>query len=104
MIRKAFVMTVNPGCEAEYQRRHNPIWPDLERVLKSHGANNYSIFLLKATGQLFAYVEVEDESRWSAIAKTPECQRWWAHMRDLMPCNPDGSPSAQDLTEVFHLS
>ena len=33
MIRKAFVMQVNAGSEAEYIRRHNPIWPELEAVL-----------------------------------------------------------------------
>ena len=33
MIRKAFVMTVHPGCEAEYEKRHHPIWPELEAVL-----------------------------------------------------------------------
>jgi L-rhamnose mutarotase len=103
MIRKTFVMSVFHGCEGEYQRRHNPIWPELDRVLKSHGAHNYSIFLNRATNQLFAYVEVEDEARWSAIAKTPECRRWWAHMRDLMQCNPDDSPKGVDLDEVFHL-
>lgn len=37
MIRKAFVMQVNPDAHEEYQRRHNPIWPELEAVLKSHG-------------------------------------------------------------------
>ena len=32
MIRKAFVMQVNPDAHEEYQRRHNPIWPELEAV------------------------------------------------------------------------
>ncbi len=45
MIRKAFVMQVNPDAHEEYQRRHNPIWPELEAVLKSHGAHNYAIYL-----------------------------------------------------------
>jgi len=40
-IRKAFVMSVNPGLGEEYERRHNPIWLDLERVLKDHGVSNY---------------------------------------------------------------
>jgi L-rhamnose mutarotase len=31
------------------------------------------------------------------------CQRWWRFMRELMPSNPDGSPVARDLLEVFHL-
>jgi L-rhamnose mutarotase len=26
--RKAFVMSVNPGAEQEYEKRHNPIWPE----------------------------------------------------------------------------
>ncbi|MGL9774735.1 MAG: L-rhamnose mutarotase [Sodalis sp. (in: enterobacteria)] len=29
MIRKAFVMQVNPDTHQEYERRHNPIWPAL---------------------------------------------------------------------------
>jgi len=103
MIRKAFVMSVSPGEEAEYERRHRPIWDELAAVLKSHGAHNYSIFLHPTTLQLFAYVEIEDEARWNAIAKTPVCQKWWKHMGDIMPSNPDTSPVAQGLKEVFYL-
>lgn len=103
MIRKAFVMQLKPGFEAEYQRRHQPIWPDLAAVLKSHGASNYSIFLDPASLRLFGYVEIEDESRWAAIAKTAVCRRWWAHMRELMDTQPDNSPVSLALHEVFHL-
>lgn len=103
MIRKAFVMSVNPGREAEYEHRHRPIWPELEAVLKTHGVHNYSIFLDASTRTLFAYAEVEDEARWGAIAATPECQKWWCHMGDIMPANPDHSPVARNLREVFHL-
>lgn len=104
MIRKAFVMSVNPGCETEYIRRHTPIWPELETILKEHGVRNYSIFLLAETRQLFAYVEIESEGRWAAIAATPECQEWWRHMADLMPHHEkDHSPIAEATIEVFHL-
>ncbi|MEO6005923.1 MAG: L-rhamnose mutarotase [Opitutus sp.] len=103
MIRKAFVMSVHAGQETEYERRHQPIWPELEAVLKSHGVHNYSIFLHPETRQLFGYAEVEDEARWNAISQTPECQRWWKHMSTVMPANPDHSPVAQSLREVFHL-
>jgi L-rhamnose mutarotase len=104
MIRKAFVMAVNIGAETEYERRHNPVWPDLERMLKAHGVRNYSIFLLPQTRQLFAYAEIENESQWVAIASTAECRRWWHYMADLMPHNADGSPMAMDLREVSHLA
>jgi L-rhamnose mutarotase len=103
MIRKAFVMAVNAGAEKEYQLRHNPIWPDLEHVLKQHGVSNYSIFLHPGTRQLFAYAEIDSEEKWEAIAKTPECQRWWRHMAELMPHQSDGAPIAEAVVEVFHL-
>jgi L-rhamnose mutarotase len=103
MIRKAFVMSVDAGQEAEYERRHRPIWPELEAVLRAHGVSSYSIFLHLQTRQLFAYAEIEDEARWAAIAQTDVCRRWWAHMGAIMPANADGSPIAVTLPEVFHI-
>lgn len=103
MIRKAFVMSVNPDSHEAYERRHRPIWPELQAVLKDHGVQNYSIFLLAETNQLFAYAEIEDEARWAAIAQTDVCQRWWKHMGDVMPSNPDNSPVSAPLVEVFHI-
>ncbi len=103
MIRKAFVMSVNPDQHAEYERRHRPIWPELEDTLKEHGVLSYSIFLNEETHQLFAYAEIEDEAQWAAIARTEICGKWWAHMGDIMPANPDNSPVAGDLREVFHI-
>lgn len=64
MIRKAFVMQVNPDAHEEYARRHNPIWPELEAVLKTHGAHHYAIYLDKERNLLFATVEIESEARW----------------------------------------
>ncbi|MEP6787416.1 MAG: L-rhamnose mutarotase [Acidobacteriota bacterium] len=103
MIRKAFLMSVNPDAHEEYDRRHSPIWSDLASVLKSHGVHNYSIFLEPITNQLFAYAEIESEDQWQAIAETDECRRWWAYMRDVMPTNEDNSPISTELREVFHI-
>ena len=103
MIRKAFAMQLNPGSREEYKKRHTPIWPELQQVLRDHGAHNYSIFLEPTTNRLFGYVEIEDEKRWNAIANTPICKKWWAHMRDIMSTNPDNSPTSVELPEVFHL-
>jgi L-rhamnose mutarotase len=103
MIRKAFRMSVHPDRHAEYARRHDPIWKELEDALLEHGVRSYSIYLDPQTSELFAYAEIEDEERWRAIASTPVCRRWWQHMKELMPSNEDGSPVAHDLREVFHL-
>lgn len=96
-------MSVDPAQYAEYERRHRPIWAELEAVLKSHGVSNYSIYLDEETGQLFGYAEIESEVLWNAIASTDECKRWWAFMKDIMPSNGDNSPISRELREVFHL-
>lgn len=103
MIRKAFRMSVHKGQEAEYERRHNPVWQDLAATLSAHGVTNYSIFIDRQTGDLFAYAEIESDERWDAIAETDVCRRWWKHMRELMPSKPDGEPVTRPLIEVFHL-
>jgi L-rhamnose mutarotase len=96
-------MSVNPGAAEEYERRHRPIWKELEDTLLAHGVTTYSIYLDPDTLDLFGYVEVEDEGRWAAVAHTDVCRRWWRHMQDVMPANPDASPVSRDLREVFHI-
>jgi L-rhamnose mutarotase len=103
MVRKAFRMSVHRGREAEYERRHNPIWPELEATLREHGVRQYSIFLDPETNDLFGYVEIDSEARWEAIASTEVCRRWWTSMRELMPSHADDSPVSRALREVFYI-
>jgi len=103
VLRKAFKMSVHPDRHEEYARRHNPIWQELQDTLVAHGVCHYSIYLDPETSELFAYAEIESEERWQAIARTEVCRRWWRHMREVMPSNPDDSPVARELREVFHL-
>ena len=81
-IRKAFIMSVKAGAEEEYEERHNPIWPDLEKVLKDYGVLNYLIFLHTETHQLFGYAEIESEEQWAPVGLTEACQGCWQHMGD----------------------
>ena len=96
-------MRVNAGATEEYERRHRPIWVDLEKTLFEHGVRTYSIYLDPESLDLFAYVEMEDEDLWNRIAATDACRRWWRFMRDIMPVNADSSPVSRDLREVFHI-
>jgi len=105
MIRKAFLMEVQPGKAASYEKTHNPIWPELQEIFKKQGVCNYSIFLHEPTRQLFGYVEIEDEARWNAIAETAVCRKWWKYMKNfLVSASPD-SPKAkeEELREIFHM-
>ncbi|UOQ44990.1 L-rhamnose mutarotase [Halobacillus salinarum] len=103
MIRKASVMYVNKGSYEEYKRRHDELWPEMNAALKEHGAHNYSIFLNEQTGELFAYLEIEDEEKWEQMSGTDVCRRWWAYMADIMETNDDHSPVSVELKDMFYL-
>jgi L-rhamnose mutarotase len=49
MKRHAFKMKLKPGMAAEYQRRHDEIWPELARELRAAGVSDYSIFFDEET-------------------------------------------------------
>jgi len=103
MIRKASVMKLIEGFQEEYKKRHDELWPEMEKELKNHGAHHYSIFLDEKTNNLFAYVEIENEEIWNEMSQTDICQKWWAYMKDIMETNPDNSPVSIDLRQVFYL-
>jgi L-rhamnose mutarotase len=105
MIRKAVLFQCRPGMAAEYERRHNPIWRELEKLLKEHGCHNYSIYIHDKTGMLFGYVEIEDEKKLERIGENELCQRWWGEMTKLLVCESEGAAKGKEepLREVFHL-
>jgi L-rhamnose mutarotase len=102
-MRIAFKMKLFEGNVEEYTKRHNPIWPELEAVLKEHGVITYSIYLDKETNILFGYAEIEDKKKWDEVANTDVCKKWWQYMAPLMEVNEDKSPVSKDLLEVFHI-
>jgi L-rhamnose mutarotase len=99
----AFTMRLEPGQAAEYERRHDAIWPELVTLLKDAGISDYSIFLDEESGTLFAVLRRDDGHRMDSLPEQELMRRWWAHMAELMPTNPDGSPVTVPLRRVFHL-
>lgn len=102
MQRFAFKMKLKPGQADEYRRRHAAIWPELVALLKSAGLSDYSIFLDEETHTLFA-VQQQTGASSQDLGNEAVVQRWWAYMADIMETNPDNSPLAVALPEVFHL-
>jgi L-rhamnose mutarotase len=103
MEKIAFRMFLNPGQAAEYRRRHDAIWPELAALLQASGVRDYSIFLDEQHHVLFAVLRRTPDHTMDALPAHPVMQRWWAHMADLMRCNPDGSPVVEPLPCLFHL-
>jgi L-rhamnose mutarotase len=103
MERVAFKMQLKPGFEAEYRKRHDEIWPELAETLTAAGITDYSIFLDPETLILFGVQKLASGSTAARLPEKAIMRKWWDYMKDLMDTNPDGSPVAKDLLEVFHL-
>ena len=99
----AFTMRLRPGRAAEYECRHDAIWPELVALLKEAGVSDYSIFLDEASGTLFAVLRRGAGHGMDALPGHEVMRRWWSAMADIMETNPDSSPVAGPLRRVFHL-
>jgi L-rhamnose mutarotase len=103
MKRKVFVMHLYPGCEEEYKKRHDRIWPELKAELRKAGVSDYSIYLDRKTGALFAFQYLADDATDAELAQQEIVKKWWHMMKDIMETNPDESPVSDELVEVFHM-
>jgi L-rhamnose mutarotase len=101
--RVAFKMKLIKGFEAEYQKRHDEIWPELHLLLKDSGISEYSIFLEEETGNLFGFLKIEYPVKLDELPSFPMMQKWWLYMSDIMETNSDHSPVSIPLKEVFYL-
>lgn len=98
----AFTMQLKPGCAAEYQRRHDAIWPELATLLREAGIADYSIFLDAGSGVLFAVLRRSDNHAMDSLPQQAVMRRWWLHMADLMHTDADAAPICVPLLPVFH--
>lgn len=103
MQKYGFKMQLSPGCEAEYQRRHDEIWPELTELLHSAGVSDYSIFLDRDTLTLFGVLTRCYDHSMDDLPRHPVMARWWAHMADLMQTHPSNEPVATPLAHVFYM-
>lgn len=103
MERLAFKMKLNPGQKEAYIKRHDELWPELQKLLKDSGISEYSIFFDEDTHTLFAFQKVSGEGGSQDLANNPIVQRWWAFMADIMETNPDNSPISTPLESIFYM-
>lgn len=103
MKRIAFKMQLNTGAEDEYKKRHNELWPELQKLLTSKGIWDYTIFWDETTNDLFGILKVENEALLEELQHHPVMQKWWDYMKDIMKTNPDNSPVNRPLKEVFYM-
>ncbi len=100
---QAFRMKLKPGMQAEYEKRHAEIWPELKTLLSENGIYDYRIFLDEETYFLFAVQKVKGSGGSQNLGAEIVVRKWWHFMADLMEVNEDESPVSVPLKEVFYL-
>jgi len=104
MEKRGFVLHLKPGFEAEYERRHDEIWPELVAELKAAGISDYAIFLHPSTLQLFGVFSCPEKNTIDELPNKPIMKKWWAYMADIMDSNVDNSPVNIPLKQVFYMA
>jgi L-rhamnose mutarotase len=93
-------MKLKPGNEAIYKQKHDEIWPEMLELMKKGGTRNYSIYRYGLL--LFAYQERDTPSEAGERTIDPIVWKWWEMMAPYMETNPDFSPVAEPVEEMFH--
>ena len=102
MERYAWKAKVLPGMLAEYQKRHDAIWPELKKVLKAAGIRNYTIW--NVGDDLFGYYECDNVAYAAKVqAESPVVDSWNEYMKDVMVMEMDPVTGAQPLMKQVFL-
>lgn len=101
--RIAFRMNLHPGQAAEYEKRHDEIFPELVTLLKESGISDYTIWLDPEDHHLFAILTRSDDHKLDKLPEQDIMKRWWKFMGDIMQSNADNSPVVVPLKRVFYL-
>lgn len=96
-------MYLKPGMEAEYKKRHDAIWPELEQLLHEEGVSDYSIFLDRETNMLIGVQKTKAKTGSQQMGGNPLVRRWWDYMADIIEVQADNSPRTVELPEVFYM-
>lgn len=102
--RKAWRGQIKPGCEVEYKKRHDEIWPEMIEVLKQAGICNYTIF--RNGNELFGYYECENGVAFAerVQAESPVVAQWDVYMKDVLELVMDPETGAQPkMIQVFRM-
>jgi L-rhamnose mutarotase len=103
MERVCFTFDIYEGMIAEYEKRHDEIWPELVIAINASGFKNYSIFRRGLTA--VGYMEcVPDKATAFAKLGTFEVNAKWSKwFEDIIVNLVDNKGNLIELTEIWHL-
>ena len=102
MIRRAFIMRLKPDAMAQYQQRHENIWPELVAEIQRSGIASITTFQHEA--ELFIVSEVTDLEAWERLWNSDVHKRWKQLMEPLVQLGDHGAVAASELVEISHIA
>lgn len=102
MERAMFYLRIFPGTEAQYDRNHAQIWPELVQEIRESGIHNMSGF--RRGTDVWYYVECEPDARmaFAIHGPKPANQRWNVLFGTIIAQITDDSGELLWMDEVFH--
>ena len=98
----AFCLRLRAGCEDEYRRRHDALWPDMRQALLDAGIQHYEIHLEPQSLLLFAFMQRRRDHTVDRLPQQAVWQRWQKHMADIL-VQEAGTPWRVALQPMFCL-
>ena len=98
----AFCLRLQAGCEDEYRRRHDALWPEIREGLLAAGVLHYEIFLEPDSLLLFAFMVRSTDHTMDSLRAQPVWQRWQKYMADILVMDA-GLPLRTALQPMFCL-
>lgn len=103
MQRVCFLMEIIPGQEAEYEKRHREIWPELTAALSDAGVRNYTLFRRGTSVIAYAECHPDAATAFGTVGRTEVNARWARWFTDVLASHTDDSGNLIEAAEVWHL-
>jgi len=103
MERLCFEITLHPGAEAEYDRRHDELWPQMREALLESGWSNYSLFRRGSTVIGYAECTPDAETAIAAIGKTHVNAKWRESLTHVIASLEDEGGNPVRYRQVWNL-
>jgi len=106
MQRVAFLAHVKPGKEAEYDRWHAAVWPEMLSLLSASGISDYSIFRRDQLLVLTFTIHEDFNTVWDRVEASPINTKWQAEMANICqpPTGMRGTERFPMMQEVFYMA
>jgi L-rhamnose mutarotase len=102
MERACFYVRLFPGTEAEYDRRHAAIWPELSTDIRESGLLNMSGFRLGTDVWYYLEAEPDAKTAFGIHGPKPNNQRWNDYFATVIAQITDDAGDLLWYHEMFH--